>query len=338
MKMDDVSPQTMFLAVLVYEDGNFGAGWRCEEPRFYSASHPEIAYQAALVDGNEQRYDRTFLGLSHLEETTEGVEPIARTQKGDARELVVAKEKLEAFSDPRWKGLPWNEEELAAALREPSVLFEVDGLNSIRWHEYTHAYGPASDVPKDIRRLTSTDPAVREQALWQLGGSIYHQGSIYGATAVAVPFLLRIIVDHRLEGRAQLCELLAEIARSSAIHPDVIRKNHDWRREKLGPSFPAPSEEMIQREIAAVTATRQAFLNHLEEIRLLTFDADPEVRKFGKAILQLTETPLSPTVPCSYCGGSGACRCKRVSSADSAECKRCNSTGKCHVCHGSGIR
>lgn len=335
--MDDTSPQFAFLAVLIYEDANFGEGRRCEEPRVYSASHPEIAYQAALADGNEQRYGRKFLGLSHLEETTEDVEPIARTQKGDARELIVAKDKLEAFSDPRWKGVPWDEEELAAMLRGPPQLFEISGLENIRWHDYMHAYGPASDVPKDIRRLTSTDRTVREQALWQLGGSIYHQGSIYGATAIAVPFLLRIVAESRLQGRAEICELLAEIARSSAIHPDVIRKNHDWRSEKLGPSFPAPSEESIQQEIADVTAVHWAFVNHVEEIRQLTADRDSDVCKYGKAILELTEKSLSPTVPCSYCQGSGACRCKRLS-ANSADCKRCNGTGKCHVCHGSGTR
>ncbi len=135
--------------VLIYEDG---PGRRCEEPHVYAATHPEIAYQLALADGNEQRYGRRFMGLWHLEEITEDVEPIARSQGGDARELVVSKDSLAAFSDPRWKGVACDETELAKALRGPPLLFEVEGLDSIPWHQYTHAYGTASDVPKDIRR------------------------------------------------------------------------------------------------------------------------------------------------------------------------------------------
>jgi hypothetical protein len=225
-----------------------------------------------------------------------------------------------------------------SSLRGPPLLFDIPGLDDMRWQESMHAYGPAADVPNDLRRLASSDRAVREQALWQLGGSIYHQGSVYSATALAVPLLLRLVSDPRLGGRPEVCQLLAEIAQSGAIHPEVVRKKHEWRKEKRGPSFPAPSEEMIQREIADVTAVRQAFLNHVDEIRQMTGDVDLGVRESAKTILRLTEMELSPTIPCSYCRGSGACRCKRLGKADSAGCKRCNGTGECHVCHGSGTR
>src|SRR5436189_4690399 len=110
--MNESPSKTAFLAVLIYDEGN---GRRCEEPRVYHATHPEIAYQLALADGNEQRYGRRFLGLSHLEETTEDVEPIARSQGGDAKELLVSKEALAAFADPRWSSVACNEKELAEA-------------------------------------------------------------------------------------------------------------------------------------------------------------------------------------------------------------------------------
>jgi hypothetical protein len=219
--MNQPPSKTAFLAVLIYDEGN---GRRCEEPRVYHAAHPEIAYQLALADGNEQRYGRRFLGLSHLGETTEQVEPIARSQKGDARELVVSKNALSAFSGPRWRGVPCDKAELASALQEPPLLFEVDGLEKIRWHEYTHAYGSASELPKDIRRLASSEPQVREQALWELGGSIYHQGTIYAATAVALPFLLRLASDRKVPDRAKIWKLVDAIAESSAIDPERIRE------------------------------------------------------------------------------------------------------------------
>ena len=40
--------------------------------------------------------------------------------------------------------------------------------------------------------------------------------------------------------------------------------------------------------------------------------------------------------PCSYCGGSGDCYCKRKGQ-DPGQCKRCGRTGKCHVCQGAGL-
>jgi len=93
-RMNEPTSKTTFLAVLIYEDG---PGRRCEESRVYSVNHPEIAYQLALSDGNEQRYGRRFLGLSHLEETDEDIEPLTRSQPGDAGELVVGKDALAAI-------------------------------------------------------------------------------------------------------------------------------------------------------------------------------------------------------------------------------------------------
>jgi hypothetical protein len=59
--MNEPSPTTPFLAVLIYDEGN---GRRCEEPRVYYTTHPEIAYQLAIADGKEQRYDRRGLGVA----------------------------------------------------------------------------------------------------------------------------------------------------------------------------------------------------------------------------------------------------------------------------------
>ena len=199
--MNEPSPITAFLAVLIYDEGN---GRRCEEPRVYYTTHPEIAYQLAIADGEDQRYGRQFVGLSDLEETDEDIEPIGRSQGGDARELVVPKESLIAFSDPRWSAHPCSEKELADALRGPPLLFEVEDLDKIRWHEYSHAYGFASELPKDIWRLASSDAEVRDQALWELSGSIYHQGTIYPATAMALPFLLGLASDRRTPDRVKI--------------------------------------------------------------------------------------------------------------------------------------
>jgi hypothetical protein len=262
--MNEPSPKIAFLAVLIYDEGN---GRRCEEPRVYHTTHPEIAYQLALADGKEQRYGRRFVGLSHLEETDEDIEPIARSQGGDASELVVNKDALAAFSGPRWKAVACDERELAVALRGPPLLFEVEGLEKIRWHEHTHAYGSASELPKDIRRLASSDPEVREQALWELFGSIYHQGTIYPATAVALPFLIRLASDRRTPDPVKIWELLDAIAESSTIDPNKIRETWAWRRKNFGEIYARPSEEMAENEVATIAKVRATFLENIAAIR-----------------------------------------------------------------------
>ena len=69
------------------------------------------------------------------------------------------------------------------------------GLDEIRWDELTHAYGNASDVPGLLRQLAASDPATVSPALGALFGNIWHQGTVYQATAPAVPFLLELVAD-----------------------------------------------------------------------------------------------------------------------------------------------
>lgn len=186
--MDDLTGVTRFVATLVFATGQ---GRRVVESHAICATHPVIAYQCAVARACEPRYEREFVGLAELAQTEAEVSPVGRTEAGDARELVVPKAELAAFSDPRWISTPCDPAELATALTEPPLLAEMAGLDDIDWGRLSHAYGPALDVPLDLRRLASSDAAVREAALWQLGGSIYHQGDVFNATAAAVPFLSR---------------------------------------------------------------------------------------------------------------------------------------------------
>ncbi|MEH1014905.1 hypothetical protein V6U90_17560 [Micromonospora sp. CPCC 206060] len=88
----------------------------------------------------------------------------------------------------------------------------LDTLDEINWAGLVHAYGPADDVPGQIRRLRSTDPKDRERARWELYGNIFHQGTRYEATAYAVPFLLELLADPATPEPAPLIELLVSIA------------------------------------------------------------------------------------------------------------------------------
>src|SRR4051794_18215361 len=98
------SPEKVdFVAVLVFGQG---PGRRGIEPHVFSATHPEVAYRCALAKGSEQRYERDFAGLAELVATTEDIPTVGKIESGDARDLVVPKEQLTAFQDPRWLGVP----------------------------------------------------------------------------------------------------------------------------------------------------------------------------------------------------------------------------------------
>jgi hypothetical protein len=83
----------------------------------------------------------------------------------------------------------------------------LDGLLSVDWAAVHHAYGPATDVPALLRALVDpasapesiSDPArrqnrsVRVEVMSRLWGNLFHQGTIWQATAKAVPFLFAIL-------------------------------------------------------------------------------------------------------------------------------------------------
>jgi hypothetical protein len=220
-----------FLAVLVFAEQI--PGRRTIEPHVYTASHPEIAYQLALKRAAEPRGGRRFVGLATLAQTFDPPTGIATSERGEAWKLVKRKEQLAAFHDPRWATVKCDPAELAEALREPATIVELDGLDAIDWGKLTHAYGPALDVPIDLRRLAGTDRKRRGAALGQLWASLCHQGTIYDATAAAVPFLVKIAAHPAFPERGDVLELLNEIALSAAMSESEVREvvelmQDDW--------------------------------------------------------------------------------------------------------------
>jgi hypothetical protein len=251
-----------FVAVLVFQKDE----WRVVEPYVYTATHPEIAYQLALAEGREERPGQ-FLGLAELEVKTEKVLPIGEMRQGDGKELVLPRNELSAFQDYRWIGVPCDRKELQAALREPPLLVELDGLDEIEWDRLSHAYGPARDVPLDLQRLASSDRRIRDRAFSRLDGSIYHQGSIYEATAAAVPFLVRLASDPALPNRSKILKLLAWIAASTPVDEDRILKAFaelaEWYQRFSG----RPAEQWSPEKARAEINIRRAVLEALRRER-----------------------------------------------------------------------
>jgi hypothetical protein len=259
-----------FVAVLVF---NVGRGRRTIEPHVFRATHPEVAYRCALAKGREERHVREFVGLADLAETAEEVSPIGKTEGGEAIDLVTPKSLLSAFRDARWIGSPHDPAEVEAALREPPPLVELTDVDKVDWDRTSHAYGPAVDVPIDLRRLASSDEEVRANALWELGGSIFHQGDIFNSTALAVPFLVVLAASPVLPNRIEILDFLAEIAASAAA-TDAESIRTVWaKRQALLPqvAFARTAAEMAEAQIAAGLAVQASLdaatdaLGHLRD-------------------------------------------------------------------------
>jgi HEAT repeat protein len=100
----------------------------------------------------------------------------------------------------------------------------LEKLDSIDWSSLSHAYGEASDVPDIIRALASDDPETREEAISELHGNIWHQGTVYEATPYAVPFLIELLKADTVKGKDAILGLLSSIAEGSSyldVHQDM---------------------------------------------------------------------------------------------------------------------
>ncbi|MFD7690500.1 hypothetical protein [Streptomyces sp. NPDC059781] len=84
-------------------------------------------------------------------------------------------------------------------------------LDAVQWQTLTHAYGPAVDVPDLIRALHQGDDTTVDEAVHELYGNIHHQGTVYSASAPAVPFLAHA-ARHVPGRRTELLMLLATLA------------------------------------------------------------------------------------------------------------------------------
>jgi hypothetical protein len=81
----------------------------------------------------------------------------------------------------------------------------LDELDRIPWAELEHAYGTGrvgpdlhEDVAETLRQLGETDPDAFNEGVYALFSNLCHQGTIYRATAFAVPFLAALAADPNL--------------------------------------------------------------------------------------------------------------------------------------------
>jgi hypothetical protein len=87
----------------------------------------------------------------------------------------------------------------------------LEGIDAIHGDELRHAYGSAEDVPERLRGFIAPEDD-GDDAQDLVMGSLWHQGSVYPATAVAVPFLARLLRTPKVWCRSALATGLVLIA------------------------------------------------------------------------------------------------------------------------------
>ena len=81
----------------------------------------------------------------------------------------------------------------------------LEDLDTINWDGLGGAYGPAGDAAEILRGLASPDEGIAGEALDEFFSSIWHQGTVYPVTAVAVPFIVELAAGRAVHHRDALC-------------------------------------------------------------------------------------------------------------------------------------
>ncbi|GLW71855.1 hypothetical protein Kpho02_41540 [Kitasatospora phosalacinea] len=149
----------------------------------------------------------------------------------------------------------------------PAPTTGLDGIHLTDWSQLRHAYGPATDVPALLHDLAiAADPDALSEAVQEAWSSLVHQGTVYGATVAAVPFLAALATagtatsttastdraagTDRAANRAAAVDLLASIAASTDEHdlpsPGAARAAVIDQLISLTPLLGDPSTEIRQ--------------------------------------------------------------------------------------------
>jgi len=143
---------------------------------------------------------------------------------------------------------------LSKGSKQPEPQPEIGG-----WSQLRHVYGPASDIPR-LLHAASGPASGRDRAWAQLWDRLCHHGSVYSASAAAVPDLTRLACDDSLRpaDRAQATSLIAAIADGSsylAVHGPAVPGR-----------FSAAEREQLSIEQGWVQDARRAARQHAPQI------------------------------------------------------------------------
>jgi HEAT repeat protein len=194
-------------------------------------------------------------------------------------------------------------DQLVAKYKDISDLAQKDvlaGLDAIDWRSLHHAYGEAGDVPTLLCALLSQDEDDRALAFHMLFENILHQGSVYEASAYAVPFLFRVLRSPKTPDKTTVAGLLASLALGSPgtnKEPkyrwvNATRDAVEKELQLLYPFLQDPDEEIR----GAIAVALSSYPGHSEEtIPLLEHALGSESDGFIRTTMQNSIDKLRDT-------------------------------------------
>ena len=146
----------------------------------------------------------------------------------------------------------------------------LDGLNDISWETLNHAYGSAEDVPDLIRALVNESDDIRDNTLYTLYSNLWHQGTVYQATAYAIPFLIELLTVPQVTRKYDILIYLAHLAVGNSYldtHDKTFLANdrHDVYQTRL------------ETELDYVKRTHHAVRDGIDVYFQLLFDSQEEL-------------------------------------------------------------
>lgn len=147
----------------------------------------------------------------------------------------------------------------------------LEKLDDIDWGSLTHAYGPATDVPQMLRGLLTAEGEEREYVWDDLWTTIWHQGTVYEATAYAVPFLVELL-PHVPDPWGILYFLSRVAQGNSYLEVHGPMPGHDEERD--GAEF----REQLGKEMSWVRAAHEAVYVHHHTYLDLLATGDPDTQ------------------------------------------------------------
>lgn len=155
------------------------------------------------------------------------------------------------------------------------------GLGEVDWSAVRHAYGPAVDTPALLRAFVSDVPAHRLAARRDLFNTIWHQGTVYEATATAVPFLYRLLEADDIPNKSHIADLIATVVADGHSYLAVHDRTPEQVAEVqacLAASIDTPDSDLA-RELRHVAAVRRAVAARLHLLYPYLRDPEPGVRR-----------------------------------------------------------
>lgn len=138
----------------------------------------------------------------------------------------------------------------------------LDELDAQDWSQVMAANGPTEEVPGLLRQVLDDDAANRAAALEQLWGTVWHQGTVYECTPLAVPFLVRVATNPTGDDqtRAQVALLLTSVttATSFVLPGERQMRLPVWLREPGEAAFGRDLAVESRDVVAACAATLAA--------------------------------------------------------------------------------